>query len=141
MDDAFDALLATTIFLVITAYALQVTITQHQPQPTLNGYEEQIAQQIMAAVNHNPKWEKTLAAQPQLEYTPNTTLIKLNNATITLQPPTQITGQIDLCVIDLNTTQWCINTIIGGNPEYDSCYTAYTFTPNQTLLEVTSCLG
>ncbi|PSN91570.1 hypothetical protein B9Q09_01965 [Candidatus Marsarchaeota G2 archaeon ECH_B_SAG-C16] len=141
MDDAFDALLATTIFLIMTAYALQATVTQHQPHPTLNGYEEQITQQIMAAVNHNPNWEKTLTAQPQLEYTQNTTLIKLNTTTITLQPPIQVTGQIDICTINLNTTQRCTTTIIGGSPEYESCYTEYMLTPNQTLLEVTSCLG
>ncbi|HLH45257.1 MAG TPA: hypothetical protein VKV31_00595 [bacterium] len=141
MDDAFDALLATTILLIMTTYALQTTITQHQPQPTLNGYEEQITQQIIAATNHDPNWEKTLRAQPQIEYTQNTTLIRLNTTTITLQPPTQITGQIELCTINLNTTQWCTTTIIGGNPEYNSCYTAYTLTPNQTLLEVTTCLS
>ncbi|MEM0120086.1 MAG: hypothetical protein QW514_06010 [Thermoprotei archaeon] len=141
MDDAFDALLATTVLLVITAYSLQATITQRQPQNTFDGYEQQLTQQIIAAVNHDPTWQKTILSQPKLEYTSNATLITLGNIQATLQPPVQLTGQIDACLLNFNTTLWCNNTMIGGSPDYDSCYTGYTPTPNQTLLEVTVCLG
>lgn len=140
MDDAFDTLLATTIFLVATLCCVQTAAIQHQPAPTLYGYEQQLAQQATRALAMDPALPaKINNTALRVSYTQNATLVDLGDTQARLMPPTQLTGQLVLCVLEQNG-QRCAQATVGADPRYLSCYTDYALSA-AALIRVTVCLG
>jgi hypothetical protein len=140
MDDAFDAVLATTIFLVVSVYGIQATVASNQPQQVYSGYEQQLAEQIMALIDHNQDWQRQLGGYAYLQYTANSTLVVFNGTIFVLEPPIQLTGQVNLCQISQDAEYNCVQIVLGENPNYESCYVTYTV-DDQVVLRVAVCLG
>lgn len=140
MDDAFDALVATAVLLVTTLYALQAAALQSQPNPTLNGYEQQLVHQTIESLQHDPELpSKINNTMLQTHYSYTETVVELAGGQAVLEPPIEVTGQLEICMAE-NAAQRCAVAIIGGSPQYTSCYTDYTLA-NNTIAKVTACLA
>lgn len=140
MDDAFDALLATAVVLTATLYALQAAVVQHQPNPTLNGYEQQLASQVLERLQNDPKLPSEINnTMLGTHYSENGTTVELAGGQALLQPPKQLTGVLELCIVG-EAAQSCATAIIGGSPRYASCHTDYALA-DTAIVRVTVCLG
>jgi len=144
VDDAFDALLATTIFLLTAAYSLQAAVIQRQPNPTLNGYEEQLVDDTIRLMAQSPQLLQEInGSNLKTWLEPNQTVVVLAaGEEVALQPPTQISGQLTVCETgpEEGYTQTCSEGVVGGDPHYTSCYTEYAAI-NGSIVKVTACLA
>jgi hypothetical protein len=144
LEDAFDAVVATAMFLVAAALLLQSiasALTTQSSEVVTQIYEQQTAFQLMLQIGSNQLgWVKLASAPPKTIYSQNSTVLAFNDASVILQPPFSVAGELVLVDNSLNSTAWTKTLTLGSSPLFSSCYSLYRQLSDGTLLTVEVCL-
>lgn len=143
MEDAFDAVVATALFLVAASLILQsvalTTSTQGSKADTQT-YEQQTAYQLLFQIGSNQtEWIKLASAPPKTLFNKNSTMLVFSDASVILQPPLAVSGELILVDNWLNNTSWTKTLTLGSSPLFSSCYSAYQPLLDGTLLTLEVC--